>query len=223
LSVEPRAARVPAFFAVQPPAPDSQPVTPAAAEWAPANIFQRAAPADIFPERAGAPLEVDIGCGEGAFLFGMAQAHPERNFLGIERLLGRVRDVCHKAARLRLGNLRVLRLESAWAVKHLLPLEAFTAAHVLFPDPWPKRHHQRRRLIQDEFLRDVRALLLRGGELRIKTDDLPYFQWIEKVLARAEGFERLEWEDAAAYPTTNFERRFIAQGLPIYRARLRKA
>ena len=61
-----------------------------------------------------------------------------------------------------------------------------------------------------------------GGEVRIKTDDQPYFQWIEKVLARAKGFERIEWPVDSDYPSTDFEAHFVAQGLPIYRARLRR-
>ena len=68
----------------------------------------------------------------------------------------------------------------------------------------------------------LHGILAAGGELRIKTDDEPYFQWIEKVLAHAKGYERLDWPDDPEYPLTDFERRFLAQGLPIYRARLRK-
>ena len=61
-----------------------------------------------------------------------------------------------------------------------------------------------------------------GGEVRIKTDDQPYFQWIEKVISRAKGFERIEWVEESDYPKTDFERHFVEQGLPIYRARLRR-
>ena len=68
----------------------------------------------------------------------------------------------------------------------------------------------------------MHAALEHGGELRLKTDDLPYFQWMEKVIARAPGFIRIDWPEEPDYPITNFERRFLAQGLPIYRARLRK-
>jgi len=109
------------------------------AQWVPADILQRAQLSDIFERPA--PLEVDIGCGEGAFLLEMARRHPERNFLGIERLLGRVSKVCRAAAREGLTNVRVLRLESAYVMKHILPLGSVSVAYVSFPDPWPKRHH----------------------------------------------------------------------------------
>ena len=186
----------------------------------PADYFARAQMSDLFARPA--PLEVDIGSGEGTYILTLAQRHPERNFLGIERLLGRVRKTCRKAARANLTNLRMLRLEIAYALRYLLPPECVTVAHVLFPDPWPKRYHQSRRLIQDGFMEALHGILVPGGELRIKTDDEPYFLWMEKVLGRAKGYERLDWPDELETPTTDFEARFVAQGLPIYRARLRK-
>jgi tRNA (guanine-N7-)-methyltransferase len=189
-------------------------------EWIPDDYFKRVTPEQLFPRMA--PVEIDFGCGEGAFLVAMAKRHPERNFLGTERLLGRVRKVCRGAARAGLQNLRLLRIESKYAVQYLLPPACLTVAHVSFPDPWPKRHHQPRRLIQDDFVAGVHTALVPGGELRLKTDDLPYFMWMEKVIGRATGFERIDWPDDPDYPITNFERRFLAQGLPIHRARLRK-
>jgi tRNA (guanine-N7-)-methyltransferase len=200
----------------------NSPLNPAAERilWKPADYFRRAEWGEIFERPA--PVELDIGCGDGAFLLAMAARRPDRNFLGTERMLGRVEKVCRHAARQELSNVRVLRLESAWSVKYLLPVASVSVAHISFPDPWPKRHHQPRRLIQDEFLVTMRSALAEGGELRLKTDDLPYFQWMEKVIARAAGFERIEWPEDPDYPVTNFEQRFLAQGLPIYRARLRK-
>lgn len=188
--------------------------------WKPADIFRRAEPGDIFERLA--PLEVDFGCGDGGFILAMAQAHPERNFLGTERMLGRVEKVSRHAAHRGLTNVRVLRLESLYVATHLLPLGVVARAHVLFPDPWPKRQHHPRRLIQPEFLDAVRAALAPGAELRMKTDDLPYFRWMEKVIAGAHGWERIEWPEDEAYPVTDFEGRFLAQGLPIHRVRLRK-
>jgi tRNA (guanine-N7-)-methyltransferase len=188
--------------------------------WTPADCFHRATLAEIF-ERA-APLELDLGCGDGAFILEMARRHPERNFLGTERLLGRVEKVCRAIARGHLANCRILRLESLYTVKWLLPPGSAGIVHIGFPDPWPKRHHHPRRLIQDEFLTALHQVLAPGGEVRIKTDDKPYFMWIEKVIARAAGFERIDWEPEPGYPVTDFEQHFIAQGLPVHRARLRR-
>ena len=192
-----------------------------AVEFTPADYFERQSLTDIFP-RPG-PFEIDLGSGEGAFILAMAKRHPERNFLGVERLLGRVRKVCRAIAREGLDNARIVRIETAYALRYLLPLGTVSIAHVGFPDPWPKRYHQRRRLIQDGFMEALHHTLADGGELRVKTDDEPYFRWMEIVFARAKGWQRVDWIEEPDYPITDFEQRFTAQGLPIYRARLLKA
>ena len=191
-----------------------------AVEFTPADYFARQELADIFP-RPG-PFEIDLGSGEGAFLLAMAKRHPGRNFLGVERLLGRVRKVCRAIARHDLDNARIVRIETAYALRYLLPLGSVSVAHVGFPDPWPKRYHQRRRLIQDGFMEALHGIVADGGELRVKTDDEPYFQWMERVFERTKGWQRVDWAEEPDYPVTDFERRFTAQGLPIYRARLLK-
>ena len=88
-----------------------------------------------------APLHVDLGCGDGSFLCAIAQRMPGKNFLGIERLLNRVRTSARKAAA--LDNVRLLRIESSYAVRYLLPAESVETFYLLFPDPWPKRRHHR--------------------------------------------------------------------------------
>lgn len=194
--------------------------TPDDIQWIPSSILNRANLPDLFPVQA--PLTIDYGCGEGAFVLAMAQKHPERNFLATERLVGRVEKVCKTASRLGLRNIRVLRLENLYTARFLIPLESVAVSFVSFPDPWPKRAHQSRRLVQPEFLAAVRATLVPGGELRLKTDDLPYFLWMEKVISESSGWCREEWLEEPALPLTNFEARFIAQGLPIYKTVLRK-
>ena len=188
--------------------------------WTPADHCRRVELADIFPRPA--PFEIDFGCGDGSFLLAMATRFPERNFLGTERMLGRVEKVCRAIARNRLENCRVLRLESFYSAQWLLPIGCASVVHIGFPDPWPKRHHHPRRLFQDEFMIALHQVLALGAEVRIKTDDQPYFLWIEKVIGRAKGFEQIGWPEESDYPKTDFERHFADQGLPIYRARLRK-
>jgi len=190
------------------------------AEFAPDTYAWRLKLEDIFAQPGA--FELDIGSGEGAFLEAMAARHPDRHFLGLERLLGRVRKVCRTIAQRNLTNARVMRIESFYALKNLLPLASVSVAHVSFPDPWPKRYHHPRRLIQATFLRELHAVLAPGGELRVKTDDEPYFRWMENAFAAVTGYDRTEWIEEPDYPQTNFEQRFLSQGLPIYRARLVK-
>jgi len=169
-----------------------------------------------------APLQVDVGCGDGAFLMEMAHRHPEQNFFGIERLLGRVRAVCRKSYRQGLANVRVLRLESSYTIQYLLPPESADVVHVAFPDPWPKRRHFERRVINPAFLTSVHQLLKPGGELRISTDHDGYFQWMQNVISREPRLQAVNWEVADDYPQTDFEQGFRDQGLPIHRIRLVK-
>jgi tRNA (guanine-N7-)-methyltransferase len=174
---------------------------------------------EVFPSHA--PIEIDLGCGDGAFLMGMARANPERNFLGIERLLGRVSKVCRKVAAKDLKNARVLRLEVAHALSNLLPADSIAAFHLLFPDPWPKRRHHRRRAFTTEFLSYIDRALIGGGLFHIATDHVDYFHQIECVIAAADTFVVLAGQHD--FPLTTFEQKFLMRGLSIQRLLLRKA
>lgn len=167
-----------------------------------------------------APLEVDLGCGDGAFLVAMAESRPKRNFLGIERMRGRVEKVCRKAAK--IGNVRVLHLETSYAVRYLLPGNAVETFYLLFPDPWPKRRHQRRRVATSEFLDAIHRALRRHGVLHIATDDRNYFEQIRRVAQNDPRFTRLDHSGYDSLPATRFQRRFEERGAPIYRLTLRK-
>ena len=167
------------------------------------------------------PIEIDLGSGSGKFLVESGVRYPERNFLGIERLLGRVRKTRRKACQLKLGNVRVLRVEIDYAVRYLLLPNSISRFHLSFPDPWPKRRHHTRRLVDGEFLEAINAALEPNGELWIKTDHVEYFRWIEKFAALAPpAFTEAPWEPE--YPHTDFDETFAAENAPIYRLRLRK-
>src|ERR1700746_2385731 len=84
-----------------------------------------------------APLQVDLGCGDGSFLCEIARQFPKKNFLGIERLTKRVEKVRLKAEK--IENVRVLRADTLFAVRYLLPQSSVEAFYLLFPDPCPKR------------------------------------------------------------------------------------
>ena len=190
-------------------------------EIIPKDYFRRLSPEELFTN--GAPLEVDLGCGDGSFALEMARNHPDRNFLAVERLLGRVRKVCRRATRANLSNLVVLRLEARYTIEWLLPPSSVSRLHLLFPDPWPKARHHRRRLVQQEFLAAVEEILVPGGEFFFKTDHQDYSQWAAEEIATSDRFELLDWsDDAFFYPQTDFEEEWRAQGREVYRLRAAK-
>jgi tRNA (guanine-N7-)-methyltransferase len=166
-----------------------------------------------------APLHVDLGCGDGSFLYELAQQFPEKNFLGIERLTKRVEKVRRRAEK--IDNLRVLRADSLLAVRYLLPENSVETFYLFFPDPWPKRRHERRRIFTPDFLDAAAVALEKKGILRIATDQLDYFHQMERISRTDFRFEVVDLAEAVL-PLTKFERTFRQQGLPIYRLTLRK-
>jgi tRNA (guanine-N7-)-methyltransferase len=166
----------------------------------------------------GAPLQVDLGCGDGSFLCDLAQQFPDKNFLGIERLTKRVEKVRRKAEK--IENVLVLHADTLFAVRSSLPENSVETFYLFFPDPWPKRRHQQRRIFTREFLDAIAIALEEHGLLRVATDQLPYFRQIERLSCRDSKFEVVDYNDVL--PLTKFERTFRAQGLPIYRLTLRK-
>ncbi len=159
------------------------------------------------------PLEIDLGCGDGRFALAMAEEFEDRNFLAVERLLGRVRKVCRRSDERGLKNLKVLRLESLYTMEWLLPDECADRIHLLCPDPWPKGKHHRKRLFQEPFLRAVERVLKPGGELLFKTDHREYFLWSEEELEKFGRLERLTWEEGDFfYPKTDFQLQWEAEG-----------
>ncbi|HJT44974.1 MAG TPA: tRNA (guanosine(46)-N7)-methyltransferase TrmB [Chthoniobacterales bacterium] len=166
-----------------------------------------------------APLQVDLGCGDGSFLCELAARNPDRNFLGVEKLAGRVAKSCRKSSH--LGNVRILNLESTYAVRHLLPAASVETFYLFFPDPWPKRRHHRRRIVTASFLDAIASALMANGMVRIATDQLDYFRAIERLGQQHPGFAVADSNDVEL-PMTKFQRRFTDLGAPIYWLALRK-
>ena len=163
------------------------------------------------------PLEIDVGCHKGLFLFEMARLHPEKNFLGIERQAKRVFRTQGKIVRNDLPNAAVVHLEAFEGLSKL-PKGSVDCLYVSFPDPWPKRRHASRRLIQDRFLLACAHCLKIGGLLRIATDDPPYAAWIAEKLDAANSFlSPVEEATLPTLPPTEFEKKFVAQEKPIHR------
>ncbi len=188
----------------------------------PDDYFRTWSAAEIFGR--GETFEIDLGCGEGSFLTEMAAHYPDRLFLGVERLMGRVRATCRNIAEQGLAGARVLRAESRYTLEWLLQAGSVSRLHYLFPDPWPKKKHHKNRLVQEDFLPVLHRALAADGEFLFKTDDPEYAEWVAERMDASPLFVKIPWpEDAFFYPKTDFQRQWEAQGKPIFRARYRKA
>ena len=176
-----------------------------------ADIVNRIDVPGLFP--LPRKLEVELGSGDGSFLVNYAKFHPEINFLGIERLLGRLRKLDRKSRRAGLKNVRCVRIESSYLVQYLLPLESVTAFHIYFPDPWPKRKHRKNRLVNPAFTEIARKALVPGGIVYLRTDDMDYFQQMLEVFAANPLFVPVETPVELSAVVTDFERNFNLRGI----------
>lgn len=164
------------------------------------------------------PLEVELGCGDASFLLNYAKANPGRNFIGVERLLGRVNKIDRKGRRLGLTNLRGIRIESGYFLEYLLPAHCADALHIYFPDPWPKLKHRRHRFINERFPALAYQALKPHGQVFLRTDDLDYFEQMLQVLAGDNRFKKIETPASLLELKTDFEAQFNAQGIPTQHA-----
>lgn len=166
---------------------------------------------------ASQPVEVDLGCGKGRFLLAHAADHPDTHFLGIDRMLRRIRKIDRKATRAQLHNIRLLRMEAYYAVTYLLPPRSVSTYFILFPDPWPKKKHHDHRLFNPTFLEALIRTLIPGGKLHVATDHLPYFEEIQQILQACPDLTGTEPWEPLPHERTDFELLFL-ESKPIGRA-----
>lgn len=169
-------------------------------------------------ERAQNGVEIDLGAGDGDFIAARAAAHPERGFLGVERLLGRALKIARKAEVQGLNNLKALRLESWYTLQYLAAPGSVAMIHLMFPDPWPKNRHAGNRVVQPTFAAAVAQALQPEGEFRFTTDHEAYFQQASEILDAEAGLIRGEVWDHSTDATTDFQALWEAEGRSTYRA-----
>ena len=170
-----------------------------------------------------APVELDIGCGRGWFLVNESDAHPDRNFVGLELDFREGRRTARRLQRRDAPNARVIGGDARIVMAKLVRPGSVDVAHVLFPDPWWKRRHRRRRIFTDTFLDQIVAVLRPGGTLHAATDVGDYWEVIAALVDHDRRFERRpEIEqtvpDAPEHRyLTSFERKKRAEGETIDR------
>lgn len=169
-----------------------------------------------------ARVECDFGASKGKFLSESAVLNPEIFFVGIEGLSERVRRSNRKITRLGIANAALWRGWGKEALDLLIPDGFLDTLHVSFPDPWPKRRHWGRRLVNPEFLAIAEKKLKPNGTLRLMTDHLGYFAAMKSHLQAEGGWEEADWNDGLQRPITEFETIFLSKGDPIGRIAVRR-
>jgi tRNA (guanine-N7-)-methyltransferase len=162
-----------------------------------------------------APKILEIGCGMGETTAAIAAAQPENDYLGIEVHTPGVGSLLKEITTRELTNLRVIQHDAVEVVRDMLPPASLAGIHIYFPDPWPKKRHHKRRLIQSPFIALLASRLAPGGYLHCATDWEEYAQQILEVLGAeallentADGFApRPAWR-----PQTKFETRGLRLG-----------
>jgi len=158
-----------------------------------------------FFEHPEHPLEVDLGCGKGRFLLASAAKHPEINFLGIDRMLKRIKKVDKKSLRQELFNIRLFRMEGYYATTYLIPPQSVDTYYIFYPDPWPKEKHHDNRLFNTKFMEALARTLKPGGKIHASTDHLPYFEKIYSLLKNDSRFEETNTFHPSEDEVTDFE------------------
>lgn len=186
--------------------------------------IDRGAEPIVLPARFGrvGPRELEIGSGRGLFLARAAASRPDVDFIGIEWSRKFSLLAAGRLAAAGLHNARILCGDARQVVPRFAAGD-FQAVHVYFPDPWWKRRHGKRRLINAEFVGQIARILARDGRLFLATDVEAYFFVMLSVLGRDQRFTRLPDSPAADLQSetdylTHFERKYRLAGKPIYRA-----
>ena len=165
------------------------------------------------------PVEVEIGPGRGEMLLAAAAASPAVNFFAIERAPRAADDITRLAARRALANVRVIAADARCVVARLVQEGSVSAYHIYFPDPWPKRRHARRRLMEADFPAALARTLVPGGTLHLATDLRPLLESFAHRLVAAGLASVPGSTPPPSRPTTAFERKYARAGTHYLRFR----
>lgn len=187
------------------------------------NQDLKAAKAELIARSSGYDrIECDFGASKGKFLSESAALNPSVFFAGIEGLSDRVKRANRKIERQGIRNAALWRGWGKESLDELVPDGFLDTLHVSFPDPWPKRRHWFRRLVNVEFLDVALRKLKPAGSLRLQTDHPGYFASMKQQLTLHGGWLETDWEDDLVRPVTEFETIFRSKGDPIGRIAVRR-
>ena len=161
-----------------------------------------------------APLVLEIGSGMGETTAAIAQAHPEVDFIAAEVHGPGVGSLLNRIESLQLRNLRIIRHDAVDVLEKMIADASLASIHLFFPDPWPKKRHHKRRLVQPEFAALAARKLAPGGTLHAATDWPDYAEHMEEVLSHEPLLDKAK-AGLVSRPPTKFEARGKRLGHPI--------
>lgn len=165
---------------------------------------------DLFENDSTTVLEIGFGMGDSLAI--MARENPEINYLGVEVHRPGVGSLLATIEENQLKNLRIINHDAVEVLEQAIPDDSLDAIQIFFPDPWPKKRHHKRRLIQSLFVELLATKLKTGGLLHIATDWENYADWITETMNSAKFFSRLPENTTHKRPLTKFEKRGIDLG-----------
>jgi tRNA (guanine-N7-)-methyltransferase len=175
----------------------------------------------------GNPLALEIGCGIGDFIVKTATDQPDRNFVAIDYYNKGCWKTCRRIDRAGLGNVRVLRVEARSFISDMIAPESLSAVYINCPDPWPKKRHRKRRLVNREFMKFLKGFLAPGADFYFATDFDDYGEDVAAMLFAQEGYANMLSPDLyrhelEGYHLSKYMQKFMGMGKRIYFVHYRK-
>ena len=178
-------------------------------------------PADLkklFPVEQ--PLALEIGCGTGHFVAELAHTNPGTNYLAIDIYNKGCYKTCKKVELAGLDNVLVMRIEARYLLMNYIEKESLAAVYINCPDPWPKKRHRSRRLVNQSFMNLLLHYLRPEGDFYFSTDFTDYAEQVAEMLPEAKGYVNCLSAplvtELTGYPVSKYMQRFLEQGQPIY-------
>lgn len=151
------------------------------------------------------PVVMEIGYGMGEATWQIAKDNPEINYLGVEVHMPGVGKLMARIEEFALTNVKLIERDVFEVFHYMIPNEALDGVHLYFPDPWPKKRHFKRRIVNQRFIAEVASKLKPGGYLHIATDWVPYAEWITEQFVEAGIFSGGVIDRPDSRPLTRFE------------------
>ena len=161
------------------------------------------------------PLILDIGFGSGDSLLSLAQQRPDINFLGIEVYRPGIGAVMRKLAQYEVNNVRVMNVDAMQLLKANMTSNVLAGVMIWFPDPWPKKRHHKRRLVQENFIHELSRVMRDQAILHLASDWQPYIEFMLSQVAKVDCFTFLDTNEnplSLQRPSTRFEQRGLRKG-----------